>query len=63
MAEVDPSILRKKIIFKKFKLGKLIYESNFSWVYEGKNLINNIPVAINIEKPNEYNFLESKLIF
>ena len=60
MAERDPSILHKKIIFKRFKLGKLINESNFSWVYEGKNIINNIPVAIKIDKMNEYNLLESE---
>ena len=60
MAEKNPSILSKKIIFKKFKLGKLIYESNFSWVYEGKNIIKNIPVAIKIEKANKYNLLESE---
>ena len=60
MAEKKPSILSKKIIFKKFKLGKLIYESNFSWVYEGKNIIKNIPVAIKIEKANKYNLLESE---
>ena len=60
MAEKNPSILSKKIIFKKFKLGKLIFESNFSWVYEGKNIIKNIPVAIKIEKANKYNLLESE---
>ena len=60
MAEKNPSILHKKIIFKRFKLGKLINESNFSWVYEGKNIINNIPVAIKIDKMKEYNLLESE---
>ena len=60
MAERDPSILHKKIIFKRFKLGKLINESNCSWVYEGKNIINNIHVAIKIDKMNEYNLLESE---
>ena len=60
MADRNPSILHKKIIFKKFKLRKLIYESNFSWVYEGKNVIKNIPVAIKIEKANKYSFVESE---
>ena len=55
-----PSILTKKIIFKKFKLGKLINTSPFGWVYEGKNLVKNIPVAIKIEKTSNNNLLESE---
>ena len=54
------SILKKKLIFKKFILGKLIAISKFSSVYEGKNIFSNIPVAIKIEKEGNYNFLESE---
>ena len=50
MAEINASILEKKIIFKKFKLLKLLDTSEFSWVYEGKNLLTNTPVAMKIEK-------------
>ncbi len=57
------SILKKKIISKKFKIRKLLDTSEFAWVYEGKDLIKNIPVAIKIEKQGNYNLLESRLIF
>ena len=60
MAEINASILEKKIIFKKFKLRKLIHTSPFSWVYQGKNIIKNIPVAIKIEKTGKFNLLESE---
>ena len=50
MAEINASILEKKIIFKKFKLLKLLDTSEFSWVYEGKNLLTNTHVAMKIEK-------------
>ena len=55
-----PLSLKNKIIFKKFILGKLLNTSPFCWVYEGKNLIKNIPVAIKIEKIGSYNLLESE---
>ena len=55
-----PSILKKKIIFKKFILGKLLNSSEFGWVYEGKNLITNIPVSIKIELTGKYDLLESE---
>ena len=60
MTEITPSLLEKKLIFKRFKLVKLIYFSRFSWVYEGKNVIKNVPVAIKIEKKANCNFLESE---
>ena len=60
MAEITPSLLEKKLIFKKFKLAKLIYFSHFSWVYAGKNIIENAPVAIKIEKTTKYNLLKSE---
>ena len=53
-------ILKKKIIFKKFKIRKLLDTSEFAWVYEGKDLIKNIAVAIKIEKQGNYNLLESE---
>ena len=56
----EPLYLKKKIIFKKFILGKLLNTSPFCWVYEGKNLIKNIPVAIKIEKTSNKNLLESE---
>ena len=55
-----PSILTKKIIFKKFILGKLLNTSAFSLVYEGRNLIQNIPVAMKLEKTGKFNLLESE---
>ena len=60
MNERPESILNQKLIFKKFKLGKLLAISNFSSVYEGKKIATNIPVAIKIEKQGKYNFLESE---
>ena len=59
MAEINASLLEKKIIFKKFKLKELLYNSPFSWVYKGKNILKNIPVAIKIEKNGKYSFLKS----
>ena len=56
----EPSQLKKKIIFKKFLIRKLIDISEFAWVYEGKNVNKNIPVAIKIEKTGKYNLLESE---
>ena len=60
MAEISASILEKKIIFKKYKLKKLLNTSEFSSVYEGKNLIKNTPVVIKIENKNKCNFLKSE---
>ena len=60
MAEINASILEKKIIFKKFKLLKLLDTSEFSWVYEGKNLLTNTPVAMKTEKKSKCNLLESE---
>ena len=54
------SFIKKKIIFKKFILGKLLNTSDFGWVYEGKNLITNIPVSIKIELTGKYDLLESE---
>ena len=62
MSEIKPSILEKKLIFKKFKLKKLLHDSELSSVYEGKNIIKNTPVAIKIENKNKhkFNFVESE---
>ena len=54
------SSILNNIIFKRFKIEKLLSASNFSWVYEGKNVIKNIPVIMKIEKEGKYNFLESE---
>ena len=59
MAEISQSF-SKKLIFKRFKLEKLLATSKFSWVYEGKNIIKNTPVAMKIEKEGEYDLLESE---
>ena len=63
MSEITASILEKKIIFKKFKLRKLLDTSDFSWVYEGKNIITNDPLAMKIEKKGQSNLLESEAYF
>ena len=54
------SSILNNIIFKRFKIEKLLSASNFSWVYEGKNIIKNVPVIMKIEKEGKYNLLESE---
>jgi hypothetical protein len=49
MTEITPSLLEKKLIFKRFKLLKLICFSHFSWVYVGKNIIENVVGNINMK--------------
>ena len=49
-----------KIIFKKFKVKKLLSSTAFSNVYEGINIKNNIPVALKIEKKGKDDQLESE---
>ena len=63
MSEITPSILHKKLIFKRFKLVKLLYLTDFSWVYEGKNTVKNVPVAMKIEYKTKCDFLESEAYF
>ena len=63
MTEINASLLQKKLIFKRFKLKKLLDISDFSWVYEGKNILKNVPVAIKIEKKGNFNLLESEAYF
>ena len=55
---------RKKIIFNKYQPIKLIHSSGFGDVYEGKNIKENIPVAIKVERKNsKFNILESEAFF
>ena len=55
------SNLQKKIIFKKFKVGKLIFNSELASIYEGKNELNGEQVAMKFEKISGKNhFLESE---
>ena len=63
MTEINASLLQKKLIFKRFKLKKLLDISDFSWVFEGKNILKNVPVAIKIEKKGNFNLLESEAYF
>ena len=56
--------LEKKLIFKKFRVGKLIYKSNLSTIHEGINEINREPVALKFEKNGQKsNCLESEAYF
>ena len=59
MSDVSQPKFLKKVIFKKFLIQKFLCSSAFSWVYEGKNLNKNEPVAIKIEK-NKSQLLESE---
>ena len=59
MSQTPQPKLHKKIIFKKFLIQKFLCSSDFSWVYEGKYLNKDIPVAIKIEN-NKYDLLESE---
>ena len=50
MSEITPLFLQKTEISKKFKLGKILDISDFSWVFEGKNILKNVPVSIKKKK-------------
>jgi len=63
MSEITPFFLQKTEISKKFKLGKILDISDFSWVFEGKNILKNVPVSIKKEKKGNYNLLESEAYF
>ena len=53
--------LSKKLIFKKFHVGKLIYKSNLASIYQGTNELNGEQVAMKFEKiGGRYNLLESE---
>ena len=56
--------LEKKLIFKKYRVGKLIYKSNLSTIHEGINELNGEQVALKFEKTGQkYNLLESEACF
>ena len=56
--------LGKKLIFKKFRVGKIIYKSQYSTIHEGKNELNGEKVALKFEKTGQkYNFLESEAYY
>ena len=56
--------LEKKLIFKKYRVGKLIYKSNLSTIHEGINELNGEQVALKFERTGQkYNFLESEAYF
>ena len=56
--------LEKKLIFKKFRVGKLIYKSKLSTIHEGINVLNGEQVALKFEKTGQiYNYLESEAYF
>ena len=64
MSEITPLFLQKTEISKKFKFGKILDISDFSWVFEGKNILKNVPVSIKKEKKKVIIiFLNQKLIF
>ena len=56
---VDPNLMNK-IIFKKYKIKRLMCESSFSQVYEGINIIKKTPVALKFEHKTKPNLLESE---
>ena len=56
--------LRKKLIFKKYRIEKQIYTSYLSKVYEGKNELTKEKVALKLEKVESvYELLESEAYF
>ena len=58
------NIVGKKLIFNKYQPIKLIHSSGFGDVYEGKNIKENIPVAIKVERKNSiYKVLESEAFY
>ena len=62
--EISNYNLEKKLIFKKFRVGKLIYKSNLSTIHEGINELNGEQVALKFERTGQkYNFLESEAYF
>ena len=60
MSDVETKSFYNRIIFKKYKIKKLIYKSVFSNVYEGMNIKDNIPVVLKIEKKGKYDLLETE---
>ena len=56
---VDRNLVNK-IIFKKYKIKRLMCESSFSQVYEGINIKQKTPVVLKIEHKTNFNLLESE---
>ena len=55
------SSLQKKLIFKKFRVGRLIHKSDISLIHEGKNELTQEPVAMKFEKnKSKFELLESE---
>ena len=55
------SSFQNKLIFKKFRVGKLIHKSGFSSIYKGKNELTHEPVAMKFEKmKSKFALLESE---
>jgi len=60
MVDAESKSFYNRIIFKKYKIKKLMCKSVFSNVYEGINIKENIPVALKIEKKGKYELLETE---
>jgi len=60
MVDAEAKKFYNRIIFKKYKIKRLMCKSVFSHVYEGINIKNNIPVAIKVEKKGKYELLETE---
>jgi serine/threonine protein kinase len=60
MSDVETKSFYNRIIYKKYKIKKLMYKSVFSNVYEGMNIKDNIPVVLKIEKKGKYDLLETE---
>ena len=55
------SSLAKRLIFKKFRVGKLITKTHISLIHEGVNEVTNEQVAMKFERiGDKYNFLQSE---
>ena len=60
MVDAEAKKIYNRIIFKKYKIKKLLFKSVFSYVYKGVNIKNNIPVTLKIEKKGKYDLLETE---
>ena len=60
MVDIITKHLSDKILFKKYKIKKLLSSTAFSNVYEGVNINNKMQVAIKIEKQGKFEFLEAE---
>ena len=54
MANINDNFnhLKNKLIFKKYKLTKLIGKGSFGCVFKGNNIIDNTEVAVKLERKN-----------